>query len=219
MEFIVPAITFTLGSIIILIVFLRIPKRETCYLSWVGNYQCIGGTHQPCLYIPAKLATCPVPITQNLIATSLSGLAFISFGYLIFSYLRFHPRKSQLQTIWLVSIVIWLVAYIMSAFVVSNMTTPAEIQAIPNIIGLAGTGLLGASLVGILIWNYYHVTLPELANRSAYWIFLTLFMSAGIAFISSGLISLVIPALTLMFLALVGLAIWLCVHQYFRCAL
>lgn len=204
MEFIIPAIIFTLTSIVILIMFLRIPKRESALFRGSIATTLFVAITSLAFLLPIDWQPIP-PITQNLIATIFAGLAFLSFGYLIFSYLHFLPRKSQIQTMWLAGVVIWLVAYVVSALIVSNMPTTAEAQPIPNIVGLVGTGLFGALMVAVLLWNYYHVTLPELANRSAYWIFLTFFMSAGVAFIGSGLVSLIIPGLTMLFLALVGL--------------
>jgi len=204
MEFIIPAIIFTLASIIVLIMLLRIPKREPAIYR---------GSMATSLLVAFTSATYMIPsdwqlasfVDRTMIVTLLAGATLLSFGYVIFSYLRFHPRKSQIQTIWLAGVVIWLVAYLMSSVVVSNMATTLEMQSIPNIIGLAGVGLLGGSLVFVLLWNYYHVTLPELANRSAYWVFLTLFMSAGVAFCVSGLSSLIIPGITFIFLGLIGL--------------
>ncbi len=204
MEFIVPAIIFSIASIIVLIIFLRIPKREV--IIYRGSIATCLAAILTSLVFLLPLDWQPIAfISQKTIATILAGIMLLSFGYLIFSYLRFQPRKSQIQTIWLAGVIIWLVAYVMSTIVISNITTTTEVQTIPTIIGLTGTGILGASLIGILIWNYYLVTLPELANRSAYWIFLTLFMSAGVAFISSGLASLILPALTLILLTIVGL--------------
>jgi len=204
MGFLIPAIIFTLLSTIVLIVFLRIPKRETTIFrgsvltSLFASLTCLA------YLLPTTWQPIP-PISQGLIATTLAGLTMLSFGYVIFAYLHFHPRKSQLQTIWIVGVVVWLVAYVMSAIVTSNMTTTPEAESIPSIIGLVGVGLTGSSLIAILLWNYYHVTLPELANRSAYWIFITLFISAGVAFIASGLPTLAVPSLTFLFLGLLGL--------------
>lgn len=208
MEFVFPAILFTLGSIILLGLFIRIPKRST------NNFR---GSISTSLLLILLSLTFLIPtdwqlfdaINRTVIASIIGIITTISIAYTLFSYLTFHPRKAKIQTAWYIGGAIWLTVYIISIFVANRLsanTLPTiSTSSIPIIIGLIGTGLLGGTLVAIFLWDYFRVTLPELANRSAFWVVVALFCGIGIASIISGLPTLAIPGLLFVYLALLGL--------------
>ena len=208
MGFVIPAIVLTLANIIILIMFLRIPKREPAVFRGSVVASILVSSLSLTFALSADWQLFGF-INRNLIAGILAILTTISLGYVLFAHLSFHPRKSQIQRVWYAGSVIWLVAYLMGAFAASNLpenTLPLiPIRSLSMFIGLIGIGLLGGALVMILLWDYFRVTLPELANRSAYWVFVALFCSAGVAFILSSLPLLKLPGLTFTSIALLGL--------------
>jgi signal transduction histidine kinase len=208
MAFDIPALLYVLASIVILIIFFRVPKRTQALFRGSIATSLLVSSLSLVFLLPADWQLLEF-INRNFIISTLAILTITSLGYVLFAHLSFHPRKSQLQTIWYAGSVIWLVAYIMSALVSNNL--PENIfslistQSIPTFVGLVGIGILGGTLVIILMWDYYRVTLPELANRSAYWVFVALFGSTGIALILSRLTMLNLPGLTFTFIALLGL--------------
>lgn len=208
MEFIIPAILFTLGSILILITFLRIPRYNLMLFRGSFVASILVATLSFAYVIPTDWQLVAF-INRSLIVSLLAFATLVSIGYNLFVYLTRHPRKSKIQTSWYVAAGTALVAYIVSILVTSSMPENATValppDSIPPLVGLIGIGITGSSLVLIFLWDYYRVTLPELANRSAYWIFVALFSTAGIALCVSSLPSLAIPGLMFTFFALLGL--------------
>ncbi len=204
MGFMIPAILFTLGSIIILIMILRISRRDLKIFRGAIATSLFSALTSFVFVLPIDWQLV-APIHPTLIATLFTGFVILSFSYFIFANLHFQPRKQLLQRVLYAGIVIWLMAYLVANLVRINSTDDIAIQSLPSIVGLAGVGLLGIFWVAVLLWNYYHVTLPELANRTAYWIFLALFLSSGSAFVISGLPTLVVPGLTFIFLTQLGM--------------
>ena len=207
MGFFIPAILYALASIIVLIIFFRIPRREQALFRGAITSSILVCSLSLSFILPDDWQILGF-INRNFIASILAIGTTISLGYILFIYVSEHPRKSQLQRAWFVGSAIWLVTYIISAIVASNLRENAlpiiPTQAIPMFIGLLGIGILGGALIAMLLWEYYRVTLPELANRSAYWVFVALFCSTGIALIISNLPSLILPGLTFTFIALLG---------------
>jgi len=208
MGFIIPAILYALASMIILIVFFRIPRREQSLFRGVIATSVLVCSLSLSFVLPDDWQLLTF-INRSFIASIFAIGTTISVGYILFTYVSHHPRKQQLRTAWFIGSVIWLMGTGVSAIVSSNMLESASSiipnQSIPMFVGLIGIGLLGGAMILVLLWDYYRVTLPELANRSAYWVFVTVFCSAGIALVLSNLPSLIIPGLTLTFITLLGI--------------
>lgn len=207
MGFVIPAILYALASIFVLLLFFRLPKREEPLFRGAIITTLLVASLSLSFLIPTNWQALNF-INRNFIASLLAIGVMISLGHILFRYVSIHPRKSQLQTAWYGSTAIWLMVYIISAIVSSNLpenTLPIPSQALPIFIGLIGISMISGFLVAILLWDYYRVTLPELANRSAYWIFVALFGSTGIALIVSNLPSLIVSGLTLIFISLLGI--------------
>jgi signal transduction histidine kinase len=207
MGFIIPAILYALASSVILILFFRIPRREQILFRGSVATSVIISCLSLSFILPTEWQVLDF-INRNFIASILAIGVNISVGVILFSYVSTHPRKQRLQNAWYIGSAIWLISYIIGAIVSHNLpentlsTFPP--QAITMFIGLLGIGILEGALVIILLWDYYRVTLPELANRSAYWIFVSLFCSTGVALILSTLPSLIIAGLTFTLIALLG---------------
>lgn len=208
MEFTIPAIGFTLGSIVVLIMLFRTPKYNQGIFRGSVILSLLITTLSSIFILPASWQLGGF-VNRGFVASCIVMLALISIGHILFSYLTFHPRKLRIEKSWYVASVIGLVAYILTTLIAGNLPQNTVLslpnEVVPSLLGLVITGLIGGVLVMIMLWDFYRVTLPELANRSVFWVFIALFGTAGAGFISSSLPSLVLPGLLFSYLTLVGL--------------
>ena len=216
MELSIPAVLFTLASIVVLILFLRAPKQEQLRFRGSIAIALLVTVLSLTFILPADWQLIDF-INRHLIASAVIVLLTLSYGYLLFANLNLYQRLPRLQTLWQIASALWFIATIIGATIAPNLPETAlpatTAQSIPMLIGLAGITLLGGALVMILIWDYHRISLPQLANRSAYYLVVTLSLIIGCGFILSSLPSLILPGLMFIYLSLLGLLYVYTTHQ------
>lgn len=207
MSFLIPAMLFSIGSIIIMIAFLRIPRTDQNLFRWMVGVLLLMWALSLTFTLPTDWQPIRL-LTPSFVSSVTAMVMTLAFSNIILSLLTHHPRRQQYKKFLSVVAVIWIALYVASEVIVPELSatsTPIPLSTVPMIIALAGVGVIGISLILILLWDYYKLSLPELANRSAFWILNSLFFCSGVAFILSTLPSLALPGLTLIYLALIGL--------------
>lgn len=207
MELLVPAIIFCLLAIGLLIFFIRIPVSNQSKYRWVVATFIFYIAIALSFVIPNNWQLAGF-ITRTLISSVLAILGTFVYGGAILHFIARQPLVPQRQQAWTAINTFWLIAYII--FVIISATSGEAvdnrvIMLAPFIVSIGGIGLASSLLIGILFLDYYRAPLPELANRSGFWVFNTLFYVLGSALILSNLPIVIVPGLLLLLIALIGI--------------
>lgn len=141
----------------------------------------------------------------------LIWLALLSIG-IIFAGMVFHDIArgnflTRLRIVWIVVSVIWL-----AVFIIAVLTTETPFAGwaswtnndptLAGIIASVGAGVYGLFILGVCFYYFYVAPMPEVANRSAFWIVTTGLFMASVVLISSRTQALMLSGTLVMYAGL-----------------
>lgn len=142
-----------------------------------------------------------------LIWTVLISMALVYGGLVIHDIVRSRMLNSVRRT-WLLLGGIWLIAFIIvtllseplfSGWASWNETLPV----IPATVGAIGALVYTLFILGVAFYFFYIAPMPEVANRSAFWIVTTGLLLVSVALIASGTLILMLVGTIVMYVSLV----------------
>ena len=131
----------------------------------------------------------------------------ITFAGMVFHDIARGAFLSRLRFVWLVVSLLWVVAFIVAiAFIEEPFIGWASwtdaIPALPSIIASVGGGAYGLFILGVCFYYFYVAPMPEVANRSAFWIVTSGLFIASIVLISSSTQALMLSGTVVMYTGL-----------------
>lgn len=131
----------------------------------------------------------------------------VTFAGMVFHDIARDPFLKRLRLVWVLVSILWVISFI-GAIVLTEIPFigwadwTASIPTLPSLIAAAGGGAYGLFILGICFYYFYVAPMPEVANRSAFWIVTTGLVLASTVLIASSTSALMVSGTVLLYTGL-----------------
>lgn len=136
-------------------------------------------------------------------------LTAIAYGGMVLHDVVRDERLPRLRQLWIGLSVIWLIGFVLSAVLTHPPFTgwslwSESLPLLPAIVSVTGGVAYSLFVLGIAFYYFYLAPMPEVANRSAFWVVTTGIMLVAVTLMASSSLPLMLSATVIL---LAGLAV------------